>query len=104
MLSRKFILTALIILLYNSISFAKEEQTTSTQLTGATFVPNAVLSIQDPLYSQLNTGNFASYDPAVYVRMGLKDESGNIAAMSQVYTCLVTLTVTPYNYSYNVKD
>ncbi|MCO6147931.1 thrombospondin type 3 repeat-containing protein, partial [Flavobacterium sp. NRK1] len=95
MLSRKFIL-AVLFLIYSSLFYGQEEQVITSPLVGNAIVANADLSVIDSRNAQLTNGTFASVDPAVYIHLGLIEDSATPTTQAIIYSCAVTYTVTPY--------
>jgi len=95
MLTKKFILQFFSIII-GIACYGQVEENASATLVGNSVTANALINIEDSKNSQITSGNFASIDPAVYVYLGLIDDSASPATQSLIYSCAVTFTITPY--------
>ncbi|KGO78770.1 hypothetical protein Q763_16720, partial [Flavobacterium beibuense F44-8] len=98
MLNRKFILTVLFIVFSHFCYSQKQEVHSNDPVPAGSLTANYTLPIiVDPLYSNLNSGDFISVDPGVYVYFGLSDDSATPTVHNQIYSASITLTITPYS-------
>ena len=79
------------------MAYGQFEENVSGTLIGTNLDAGDILHITDSKNSQLSTGNFTSVDPAVYIHLGLVDDSATPAVQAVIYSCAVTFRITPYN-------
>ena len=96
MLTKKFILVVLLAM-SGIMAYGQFEENVSGPLIGTNLDAGDILHITDSKNSQLSTGNFTSVDPAVYIHLGLVDDSATPAVQAVIYSCAVTFRITPYN-------
>ncbi len=86
----------IILAVVTALTYGQEEEFTSTRVVGNA-LPGATITIEDPLYTTLNNGNFTSIDASSSIYFGFIDDSDTPVKHKAVYSAEVALEVTPYD-------